>query len=35
MTTGEIEKFIREAVVALESLGVQAKKALAAANSKG
>ena len=35
MTAGEIEKFIREAVAALESLGVQAKKALAAANSKG
>jgi hypothetical protein len=33
MTAGEIDQFIREAVAALETLGVEAKKALAAANS--
>jgi hypothetical protein len=33
MTAGEIDQFIREAVAALEALGVEAKKALAAANS--
>ena len=35
MSAGEIETLIREAVGALESLGVEAKKALAAANAKG
>jgi hypothetical protein len=32
-TAGEIDQFIRGAVAALEALGVEAKKALAAANS--
>jgi hypothetical protein len=32
MSAGEIDHFIREAINALEELGVEAKKALAAAN---
>ncbi len=35
LSAAEIDQFIREAVVALEALGVEAKTALAAANSKG